>query len=196
MTNDNQPILENVGEKKVAKTKFNIAHRYAKFNAKTPQRILNEQVPNNEDPICFLIEDVFNSIELYGNHCQRSFIEERRGYLTSAEKKLSELAAYPSDGSVSGLFEKFGKPASQLIRVMEENQKPILCLDEATVNHAFALIYARTQSSLLNKHWKELPDGEALLLEADNHLEELCSRLKIGRRSRATINKKKANEVV
>ncbi len=191
MTKNNQALLDE-GTKKVATTKKNVAHKFIKSNLKTPYKIILEHPVEGENLTCLSNDDACKFIELYGNICMYNFFDENRVYLPIAEKKLVEFSPYSSYGSFDNLVDQFGKPASELIKMMEENRQPVLCLDGATANLACMLICARTQATLLSKHWKDLPNGEELLLKADNHFEELCSSLKIGRRTKSIINRKKA----
>lgn len=191
MTTDSEASLENTGTKRVA-MKNTIVHRYIKFNAKTPIRILQEQTNNGEDPICLTIEDTYNLVEQVARSSSYLFFKNNKAFLHSAEKKTMELSSYSIDDSfVPTFIQEFGKPSSVLIRVMEEEQKPLLCIDEAVANLACTLMDARIQTALLSKYWKDLPNGEEQLKQSDVHFEALCSSKKIGRRTRAIISRKK-----
>lgn len=194
MQNLKEGSVENADTKKKA-IKRNIAHRYIKYNSKTIHRIVREQSANNEDPTCLLIKVAEDLIEQYGNYSAYRFFEANRSYLPSAEGKMLELSPYCSYVSASNLIEQVGKPASELIKSIEEAQKPILCIDEATANRACMLVCARTLSVLTKKYWRDLPNGDALLFKAEEQFEELCSSLKIGRRTSSIINRNKVKNV-
>lgn len=195
MTTDNQASLENVGTKRVA-MKNTIVHRYLKSNAKTPIRILHERTNNVEDPICLTTEDAYNLIERCAR--SRSFLlfNDNKAFLHTAEKRAMELSPYAVDDNfVATFIEEFGKPASVFIKMMQEEQKPLLCIDEAVANLACALMDARIQTIFLNTYWKDLPNGEERLKQSDIQFEALCSNKKIGRRTREAINRRKSGVI-
>lgn len=190
MENNLKAPSENTGTK--TKTiKQNIVHRYIKLNLKTPYRIVRDRPTENESRICLTHEDTLLLIEQYENYATYRFYDEHKAYIPVSEQKLEELSSYSSYVSGPNLIERLGKPISERIKTIEEIQKPLLCVDDSVANLACMLIYARLQANLTKKYWEDLPDGEELLLKADNHFEELCSGLKIGRRTRSIINRKK-----
>lgn len=195
MTTDNQASLENIDKIRVA-MKNTIVHRYLKYNAKTPIRILHNRTNNVEDPICLTTEDAYNLVE----RCARSryylLFNDSKAFIHSAEKRAMELSPYlVDDNFVATFIEEFGKPASVFIKMMQEEQKPLLCIDEAVANLACALMDARIQTIFLSKYWKDLPNGEERLKQSDVQFEALCSNGKIGRRTREAINRKKAEVI-
>lgn len=190
MKAENINTTETVGIKRVA-TKNIIANKFADKNKKTPARILNEQKKTCEEPNGVLIEDMHRLIGNLRLTYVEQFYAKRIALLPIAEKKVAELSQHCTECSAPDLIKQISIPVSQLMRVVEESQKPILCIDEATANLACMLVFASVQSELTKKHWQDLPNGEELLIQAENHFEELCSGLKIGRRTRAIMNKKK-----
>lgn len=195
MQNQNEGSLESLSQEKV-KLKKTIVERAADKNAKSPVKIGNENPEENVKTMCVAANDFCPIIQKYGGYCQRAFYVEGEVYIPGAEKKIQKLSSYSSFSSVSELIESVWKPAYQFIEIMEENKKPILCIDAKVANLIGKLIHARTQSMLLSKHWSELPDGKNRLFLADEHFEELCSSLRLARRTRSIINKKKIITVV
>jgi len=192
MTTDSQASIENIGTKRVA-MKNTIVHRYLKNNAKTPVRILHERTNNVEDPICLTTEDAYNLIERCARSSYYLFFNNNKAFIHSAEKRAMELSPYlVDDNFVATFIEEFGKPASVFIKMMQEEQKPLLCIDEAIANLACALMDVRIQTILLNTYWKDLPNGEERLKQSDIQFEALCSNKKIGRRTREAISRRKA----
>jgi hypothetical protein len=188
MTNNNVADLQNVGAKPV-KIKRTVAHRYIKSKSKTGYRILREYSANNEDPICLTIKEAYNLITQHENCCAYQFYQTNKLFLPIAGKMMAELIEH----SFYDLSDKVGTPVSELIKSMEEQGIPMLCVDASVANHAFKLIYARTISNLTKKYWEDLPNGAKLLTNSDDDFENLCSTLKIGRRTRAGIARKKIN---
>lgn len=195
MQNHNEGSLESLSQEKV-KLKKTIVHRGADKNAKSPVKIANENPQENVKTMCVAADDFYPIIQKYGGYCERAFYIEGEAYILGVEKKIQNLSPYSSFSSVSELIESVWKPAYQFIEIMEESKKPILCIDAKVANLIGMLIHARTRSSLLSKHWSELPDGKNQLFLADEHFEKLCSSLRLSRRTRSIINKKKIVTVV
>ena len=174
--------------------KKTIAHRYIKKNYKTPVRIENENPDKGEVIQCITIEDANTLLENYGKFCECQFYEKHKTYIPNAEKRMEGLTSNLIENSINDYIAQNSKPVSELKTMMEDSKQPLLCIGEAAANSACMLIHARTQVALLVKYWKDLPDGKELLRIADNNFEELCSTLKIGRRTRAIISRKKTIE--
>lgn len=190
MTTQTEADLESAGANESSKN-MKIVFRYLRKNLGTPYKILSNYPSDNPDPVCLFETDFKNVVEPYSRYCEADFFETHKAYLLIANKKLSELASYKSYDSVAGIIETLGKPSSEIIKQMEEEQKPILCVSDYTIQQACLLIYARTLSTLTKKYWEELPNGEDLKTKADNHFEDLCANSKIPRRTSTIIKRKK-----
>ncbi len=191
------------------KTKNEITTNYfssieSDLNLKSSTRYLTKQIRtpyeqrNNglsDDMRCYLPNDTSQILISFSKLCEAKLIQENKLYIPSSNEMLSELANWNDIIIVENLFRSECKTVSELITLMEEEQKTIYCIDETSVRKACELVEARTNVLLLNKYWQKLPNGKEDRDYADYTFEVICSELKIPRRTREVIKRKKAKEL-
>ncbi|HEX8515182.1 MAG TPA: hypothetical protein VGB43_08755 [Flavobacterium sp.] len=162
-------------------------HRFLAKELKSPFRLHHEC--KTEDILCLLEAPSMSLIDEYSKTCTKAFYKEHAPYLVNSAKELAKLAPFHCKEDKELINER-AKPLKELIRLVEEYQEPIVCIDQGTASLITMLVYGRVNVSLLKKHWKDLPEGELKLMKANEFLEELASGLKIPRRTSVIIKRK------
>ncbi len=191
MKTNNEEKLESTGaETPILSMKT--AMLYGTRAAGNPHKFLNDPVTNDPDPYLILLEHLPSVVLPYSYYCYKNWIDQNKAYIKHYDKENAKIKPCSSYDSAARAIDSLGIRASEIIKLMEEQQQPIFCIDEATVIQTCLLIHARTVTILTNKYWRELPSGAQLRMNADYHFEELCASLKIPRRTRAIIQRKTA----
>ena len=177
--------LKKVGSKKV-KIRRTVAHRYIKKKSESVHKILQDN-KNIEDLICITIEDAYNLIAEHEIYWTYQFYKVNKASLPTAEKMMLELIKHPSCVWKHDSIKRVCKPVSEILKSMEEQKTPILCISRIVASLACILIRSHTDVNLRNKHWKSLPNGIELLINSENYFEYICSTLNIARGTDAGI---------
>lgn len=187
---------ENTFQSEGTKKRFAISEKifslYTNKNLETGDEISNTHPANDQNSHAIPQEHVAQVGSIYEQHAIWCFYDEHKSRIKIAHEIIPRVEEYSSYEKVSETIDALGKPVSEIIEQSEREQKPILCISDSTLIQACLLINARVRSFLIDKHWKELPDGAMLRNKADIHFEELCANLKIPRRTRAIMNRKNA----
>lgn len=178
----NIPVVES--KKKVKRT---VVDRYLSLSLRTPVSVVNNN--NNEDVLCLRETDLLNFQHEYTLFCTHQFYTKNRIYLTGANKALSKLPVFTDVFSVEAIVKSNALSAKQLIVEMEKSGSIAFCIDEASVHLLAMLIFGRVNTDLMKKYWKDLPDGSIKLQLADEYFENICSQLKLPRRTRAIMKR-------
>lgn len=172
---------------KKADAKRTVAHRFLLNAAKTPHRWRAEGGEDAEGTMYLGLDDAEMIVNDYEVYCISNFHQKHKAYIPGSKRKTEESMLRAFDNREAQIT-NCGKPASAIIQLMEEQQLPILCLRADAVLTACTLTELRVLSLLHNRHWKDIPNGKSLSIDADKAFETLCATLKLPRRTRAIIN--------
>lgn len=181
----NIPVAES--KKKVKRT---VVDRYLSLNLRTPVSIVNDN--NNEDLVCLRETDVLNFRHEYTLYCEHQFFMKNRLYLPDASKALSKLPVFTDVFSVEEIIMRNALGAKELIVEMERSESIAFCIDEASVHLLAMLIFGKVNTDLMKRYSRDLPDGATRLQLADEYFENICSQLRLPRRTRAIMKRPKS----
>lgn len=170
--------------------KVDITSKFIKLKSCSPQRTLT--LYGNEVK-CLKLEDAFFLTEMCKFLQQHKFYIENQAFLIKASRELSSIGKtvrelYPSEKTPMD----FAIPVSELVNEMIENKTPLNCIRYEDFIDAKSLTDCRQRLILLRKHFLDIPNGQQLLAGQELAFENLCKQFKIGRRTKAIIQK---NEV-
>jgi hypothetical protein len=169
--------------------KRDVSNRFADNETRTVIRILNES-EGNEDQLCVLHPDIEELILQQKCQTELLFFQSNKAYLPTAAKKVAALAHFESMENAEQGIKRKAKLLSELITLSEQNGLPITCIKEGDAHMACLLAHFHVKAILMNKYWMDLPEGAILKDKCDQEFEELCSGLKIPRRTRAIMKRK------
>lgn len=169
--------------------KRDVSNRFADNETRSVIRILNEN-EGSENQLCVLHPDMEDLILQQKCQTELLFFQSNKTYLTIAAEKIAALAHFETmENAEQGIKQK-AKTLSELITLTEKNGSPITCIKEGDAHMACLLAHFHVKAILVNKHWKDLPGGVLLKDKCDQEFEELCSGLKVPRRTRAIMKRK------
>jgi hypothetical protein len=172
------------------KLKRNVSHRYLTTKLNTPFELMAENKDSDYSVRAVLKEKAERFIDSYYKRCTLQYYSQHKAYLRNAEEKISALSEHGFITPVTELIQELSDPVRRLAEMMEENGAPLLCIEDSELLLACYLMEARVLSELMRKHYREIPNGIEFLEKADEIFEDLCSKMKIPRRTRALLKGK------
>ena len=181
----NQPQADlNVGSKQ----KRHGEHRLIDRETVTAIAALNRNPDGNQlaiDP-----QNVAEIIDQMHDHAWCKLFKKYRAYLPNAEKEMEKHSLQEED-VLPACIQELAKPVKELAKMQSEEGKLIMVVELSAIESAIQLMEARVSTLFMRKFYKNLPDGIKLLNDAEAYHEEVASRLRMPRRTKAIMQGRK-----